>query len=195
MLIVGTDAAAVEIELAAWRLSCPDCSAQLRPWGHATERDVRGPAAVIERRRPRRSICRACKRTHVLAAEDTLARRRDTAEVIGSALLAKAAGKGRRSIAAALGLHPSTVAGWLRRFAEMAVVLREHFTRWAAVLAPTHGAFFPTGSAFSDAVEAIGVVGIVAVRRFGPRPAWSLASVLTGGRLLATRAHPYPSPV
>jgi transposase-like protein len=192
VLIVGTDAAAVEIELAAWRLSCPDCSAQLRPWGHAGERDVRGPGAVITRRRPRRSICRACRATHVLSAEDTLCRRRDTVEVIGTALVGKARGQGRRSIAAALGLHPSTVAGWLRRFALMAGAIREHFTRWAAVLG-LHDPLAPAGSAFADAVEAIGVVGIVAVRRFGPRPVWSLASLLSGGRLLATRAHPYPS--
>jgi len=195
VLIVGTDAAAVEIELAAWRLCCPDCSAQLRPWGHAGERDVRGPGAVITRRRPRRSICRACRATHVLSAEDTLRRRRDTVEVIGTALVGKARGQGRRSIAAALGLHPSTVAGWLRRFALMAGAIRQHFTRWAAVLGPGHGPLAPTGSAFSDAVEAIGMVGIVAVRRFGPRPVWSLASALTGGGLLATRAHPYPPAV
>jgi len=195
VLIVGTDAAAVEIELTSGQLSCLDCQAKLRPWGHAIERDVRGPGAVIERRRPRRSICRSCATTHVLLAEDTLARRRDSAEVIGTALLGKAMGRGRRSIAAALGVHPSTVAGWLRRFALMAGAVREHFTRWAAVLGPGHGAFCPTGSAFTDAVEAIGVVGIVAVRRFGPRPVWSLASELTGGGLLATRAHPYPPPV
>lgn len=194
MLIVGTDAAAVEIELAARRLCCPDCQAQLRPWGHGIERDVRGPGAVIERRRPRRSICRSCATTHVLLAEDTLVRRRDSVEVIGGALLAKAKGRSRRSIAAALGVHPSTVAGWLRRFALMAGAIREHFTRWAAVLGPAHGALAPTGSAFCDAVEVIGVVGIVAVRRFGPRPVWSLASVLSGGGLLATRAHPYPPP-
>jgi hypothetical protein len=92
-------------------------------------------------------------------------------------------------------VHESTVAGWLRRFAQMAGVIREHFTRWAAVLGPGHGPFSPRGSAFCDAVEAIGVVGIVAVRRFGPRSPWALASVLTRGGLLATRAHPYPSPM
>ena len=88
----------------------------------------------------------------------------------------------------------STVAGWLRRFALMAVAVREHFTRWAAVLGPGHDAL-RRGSAFTDAVEAIGVVGVVAVRRFGPRSPWSLASELTGGGLLKTRAHPYPPPV
>ena len=55
MLIVGTDPAAVEVELVAWRLTCPNCEGELRPWGHARERDVRGDNAVINRRRPRRS--------------------------------------------------------------------------------------------------------------------------------------------
>lgn len=195
MLIVGTAAASVEIELAAGRLACPCCQSVLRPWGHARARDVRGRGAVVERRRPRRTICRSCGVTHVLCAEDTLARRRDSVEVIGAALVAKSRGEGRRRVAAALGLHPSTVAGWLRRFAAMAGALRQHFTRWAAVLGPGHGPLTPTGSAFSDAVEAIGVVAIVAVRRFGPRSAWCLASLLTGGGLLATRAHPFPPPV
>ena len=195
MLIVGTDPAAVETELVAWRLTCPNCEGELRPWGHARERDVRGDNAVIKRRRPRRSMCPSCETTHVLLAEDTLSRRRDAVQVIGTALVAKANGRGRRSIAAALGVHESTVAGWLRRFAQMAGVIREHFTRWAAVLGPGHGPFSPRGSAFCDAVEAIGVVGIVAVRRFGPRSPWALASVLTRGGLLATRAHPYPSPM
>jgi hypothetical protein len=192
VLIVGTDAAAVDIVLTSGRLTCPDCAGRLRPWGHGVARDVRGAGAAVERRRPRRSICRSCTTTHVLLAEDCLVRRRDTVAVIGTALLRRARGQGRRSIAAALGLHPSTVAGWLRRFALMAGAIREHFTRWAAVLG-LHDPLAPTGSALSDAVEAIGVVGIVAVRRFGPRPVWSLASLLTGGHLLATRDHPYPS--
>jgi hypothetical protein len=73
---------------------------------------------------------------------------------------------------------------------EMAVGIRQHFTRWASVLGPGHGSMTSHGSPFSDALEAIGVAGIVAVRRFGPLSVWSLASVLSGGRLLATRARP-----
>jgi hypothetical protein len=156
---------------------------------------VRGEGAVVTVRRLRRSICALGRKTHVLVPEDTLSRRRDTAEVIGFCLLSKTGGAGRRSIAIALGRHESTVAGWLRRFRANAVRIREHFWHWAEVIASGYGSFLPSGSAFSDAVEAIGVVGQVAVRRFGPRPPWSLASVLTGGALLATRAHPYPSPM
>jgi hypothetical protein len=88
----------------------------------------------------------------------------------------------------------STVRGWLRRFALRASDIREHFTRWAYALGPGHDRRWAGASPFCDAVEAIGVAGVVAVRRFGPRPVWSLASVLTGGRLLANTSSPFPEP-
>lgn len=122
-------------------------------------------------------------------------RRRDGVEVVGVALTAKARGDGHRRIAADLGRPASTVRGWLRRFAVMAAALREHFTRWAHALDPGHDRRSPGGSDFFDAVEAVGVLGVVAVRRFGPRRAWLLASVVTGGRLLGNTTSPFPQPV
>jgi hypothetical protein len=130
----------------------------------------------------------------VLVPEDILVRRRDAVEVAGAALTAKAGGDGHRRIAADLGRSASTVRGWLRRFAEMAVALREHFTRWAHALDPSHDRLSPGGADLFDAVEAIGVLGVVAVRRFGPRPPWSLASVVTGGRLLFNTSSPFLQP-
>ncbi|MDQ6798079.1 MAG: hypothetical protein M3011_08705 [Actinomycetota bacterium] len=56
------------------------------------------------------------------------------------------------------------------------------------------GPIVPTGSAFADAVAAIGVAARAAVHRLGPRPPWSVASVLTGGGLLATRNDPWAPP-
>ena len=41
MLIVGTDVAAVEADLACGGLACPVCGSGLRPWGHGVEREVR----------------------------------------------------------------------------------------------------------------------------------------------------------
>jgi hypothetical protein len=129
-----------------------------------------------------------------LRPEDTLLRRRDGVEVIGAALVAKAQGQGHRRIAAHLGRVASTVRGWLRRFAVRADAIREHFTRWAYALGPVHDRRWAGGSAFCDAVEAIGVAGVVAVRRFGPRSPWLLASVLTAGQLLANMSSPFPPP-
>ncbi|WP_326809693.1 hypothetical protein OIE62_40760 [Streptomyces scopuliridis] len=53
-----------------------------------------------------------------------LVRRVDFAEVIGAALVAKAAGAGARTIAARLGRPVDTVRGWLRAFARRAEQIR-----------------------------------------------------------------------
>jgi hypothetical protein len=194
VLIVGTDEAAVEADLRRGRLSCPSCQVGLRPWGHGVDREVR-LLTRSEQRCFRRSICRPCRVTHVLIPEDTLVRRRHAGEVIGAALTAKAKGAGHRRIAMDLGVAPSTVRGWLRAFAAKAVVLRERFVRWAHAMDPGHDDLSAGGSDFCDAVAAIGVFGIVAVRRFGPRPPWSLASFVTGGCLLCNTSAPFRQPV
>jgi hypothetical protein len=60
---------------------------------------------------------------------------------------------------------------------------------------PGHDDLSAGGSDFCDAVAAIGVFAIVAVRRFGPRPAWSLASFVTGGCLLCNTSEHFRQPV
>ena len=85
--------------------------------------------------------------------------------------------------------------GWLRRFALRAGVLREHFVRWAHALDPGGARRSSGGTAFFDAVDAVGVLGMVAVRRFGPRPVWSLVSVVTGGGLLCNTNRLWAPPV
>ncbi len=193
MLIVGNDPAAVETDLLAGRLACPACGIVVHPWGHARKR-ILHRLETKEWLRPRRGICAGCGATHVLLPEDTLARRRDAVEVIGAALTAKAAGSGHRRVAAELGREPSKVRRWFRRFASMAEEIRAHFTRWAHALDPALGPVAPIGSAFADAVEAIGMAAMAAVRRLGPRPPWPLASVLSGGGLLATRSDLWAAP-
>jgi hypothetical protein len=64
--------------------------------------------------RPRRARCAACSRTQVLLPGACLPRRADATEVVGTALLAKASGRGHRRIAADLDRSPSTVRRWLR---------------------------------------------------------------------------------
>ena len=82
-----------------------------------------------------------------------------------------------------------TVRRWLARFACHAEAIRAHFTRWAFVL----GAILPAGDGFADALEAIAVAARSWVLRFGPGPwVWSLASLLSGGLLLATRGDLFP---
>lgn len=124
-----------------------------------------------------------------------LVRRVDLARVIGLALLAKAAGRGHRQVAAQLGVPATTVRGWLRRFAERAELVRGHFTRLAGWLDPQAGPITPRGSPFGDAVEAIGTAAVAAARRFGlGLGPWEFASGATAGRLLANTNPPFPAP-
>lgn len=183
-LIVDVDEATVETDLRAGRFACPDCQGELGPWGYARVRPLRRGAEEV-RFRPRRSRCRLCGRTHVLEPATTLVRRRDHVEVILSAIEAKAAGESRADIATRLGRHRDTVRGWVRAFASNAEAIRTCFTRWAHTLDPLVGPSEPAGSPFTDALDAIGVAVRAAVLRFGPRPVWSLVSVISCGALLS----------
>jgi hypothetical protein len=121
----------------------------------------------------------------VLLSTAWLLRRADAVSVIGSALLAKAAGAGHRLIAAALGRPASTVRGWLRRFGARAEQVRVLFTRLLHSLDPQAGPLLPRESVFADALEALGRADAAGVRRLSPRPLWELASWANAGLLLA----------
>ena len=117
-----------------------------------------------------------------------LVRRADTAVVIGSALVAKAAGVGHRRIAVGLGRPAETVRGWLRRFGPRVEAVRAVFTWWCRALAPD-----PVLPGPADAVAAItAVAGVVAARfGLGTVACWEVASAVSAGRLLAPG---WPSP-
>lgn len=189
MVMVCAEEATVEAELVGGALQCPACEGELRPWGYARERVIRG----VGRLRPRRAKCRACSKTHVLLPELCLLRRRDAVAVIGAALLARAAGAGHRAVAERLGLPKDTVRGWLRRFARDGEAIRALFSRWVFALDPELGAVAPAGGVFADAVAVIGVAAHAFVLRFGPRDAWSVVAVLSGGVLLCHTSCPFPA--
>ncbi|MDJ0312369.1 DUF6431 domain-containing protein [Arthrobacter sp. H35-D1] len=107
-----------ETALLAGEILCPDCSSPLRPHGQARTRTVRGPGDTRLTMRPRRARCTGCRRTQILLPAALSVRRADTVEVIGTALAAKAAGSGYRTIAAHMGRPLSTVRRWLRRVPE-----------------------------------------------------------------------------
>jgi hypothetical protein len=149
---------------------------------------LRGPAAVTVRVRPRRTQCRWCAITHVLVPVVALARRADLAEVIGSALAAKASGAGVRAIAAVLSRPVDTVRGWLRRFAARAEAVRVAFTRLLVAYGPDPMVPAATGSLFADAVAAMVAAVAAVIARWpalGAVSPWLTASAATNGRLLA----------
>ena len=184
--MVGTDPLKVDQQLARRVLRCPGCAGELRPWGYARRRGVRDDHGTVATR-PRRSFCAGCRRTHVLLPSSMLARRADAGRVIGAALAARAAGVGHRPIAFALGRPPSTVRGWLRRFAARAEEWRASFTGLVHALDPEAAPIAASGSAFGDAVEVLGLAAAAAARRFGPRPPWQFASSASSGLLLGPR--------
>jgi transposase-like protein len=128
----------------------------------------------------------------VLLPDVALLRRQDGVSVIGAAIEAKVAGVGYRRIASGLGVSADTVRGWLRRFGERAGLFRAHFTRCAVALDPELGPVLPAGSGVADALEAVAVAARAWVLRFGLGDPWQVASRLSGGLLLATRAPAYP---
>jgi hypothetical protein len=188
VLTVNGDRDVVERQLAGGELGCPSCGGVLGGWGNAAERRVRVLDGDDVRLRPRRSRCRGCGGTHVLLPAWCLLRRADAAGVIGAALEAAAAGGGHRKIAGLLGRPPSTVRGWLRRFAGQAEPVRAFFTVLLARTSPDP--VMPAGAAgpVAAAVSAVaGAAAAVAARwpQVGEVPVWAAASAASGGRLLA----------
>jgi hypothetical protein len=194
VLIVADDAVRTEAELAAGELSCPDCHGELRPWGHARERRLRtfqGRRQI----RPRRAWVRDCGRTHVLLPGVMLAGRADAVEVIGAALIASAAGVGRRPIAARLGRPHATVRGWLRRFVARAEHTAAHAARWVYRLDLSAFRVEPAVgvSPVQAALELLARAAALAEQVTGSqaRSRWQVVSSLCQGRLLANTNCPY----
>ena len=193
MIIVENDPARVEAALRRGRLACPHCDGELGPWGSARHRFLRMKEGA-EGHRPRRSRCRSCRRTSVLLPDVALLRRVDAASVIGVALLARAEGLGQRRIAAILSRQRETVRGWLQRFSARAGALATHFSAWAFALDARLADVPPQRTPAAAAIDAIGTAGRAASTLLGPRPVWSWASAMTGGRLLCNTTTPYPAP-
>jgi hypothetical protein len=106
--------------------------------------------------------------THVLLPAYLAPRRADSAPVILGALLAKAGGRGHRSIAAELALPAGTVRGWLRRATANAEQTRGEAMRLAVELDPLLGPVAPAGNRPADALEALGTAVAAARLRLGP---------------------------
>lgn len=168
----------VEADLAAGRLCCPACDGPLRRWGFARERQVR-TLSGIRAITPRRAYCQPCETTHVLLPAWAVPRRRNSAEVIGAALLDNARGVGHRRIAARLGRPPGTVRGWLRTFTARAELITASARRWTRALdAHALDQIRPSGS---PAVDALGRTARACrlQLRMSASP-WELAVTLTG---------------
>ena len=121
----------------------------------------------------------------------SLPRRRDAAEVIGRALVWKAAGVGHRTIAARLERPPGTVRGWRRAAGRRAKVLERCGTLWTIALGeqtarPGPG---PSRPPLYRAMNALGSAAIAWRLRFWEPNLcpWQVIGCLTAGGLLHGR--------
>lgn len=187
-MTVEADRVGVESRLLAGQVDCPDCWGVLRPWGWARPRGVHGVGGVL---RPRRGRCGECLVTHVLLPVTVLLRRAYAADVIGAALLARAAGRGHRSSGAALKVPASTVRGWLRVMAGRAEAVRVHLLQVAVRAGVEVRVPEALGCPWRDLLAALGAATAAVTGRFGPVgvlgavTAWQVAVACSAGRLLA----------
>ncbi|MFE0418361.1 MULTISPECIES: hypothetical protein [Streptomyces] len=187
VLTVEADETRVEARLLAGRMECPDCGGVLGPWGWARHRVLRDAKGLV-RLRPRRARCAGCGGSHVLLPVFVLVRRVDLADVIGAALIAKAAGSGSRSIAVRLGRPVDTVRGWLRRFERRAEDVRVYFTVLLVDTGPDPIPPAMAATPFAAAVSAvIGAWHAVCSRwpDIGEVSPWQTAVAISQGRLLS----------
>jgi hypothetical protein len=186
VLTVGVDSSGVESDLVDGRLACPDCGGVLWPWGWARRRVLRdGWSLVVVR--PRRARCSVCGVSHVLLPVFVLARRADLVEVIGAALVAKAAGMGSRVIGGLLRRPADTVRGWLRRFASKSAAVRVFFTALLVGVGIDPVPPAAAGSSFADAVASVLGARASVVSRWpgvGAVSPWRIAAAVSNGRLL-----------
>ncbi|WP_223840070.1 DUF6431 domain-containing protein [Saccharopolyspora pogona] len=187
-MIIVLDVEQAEVDLHAGALSCPHCSAVLRPWSSASARQIRQLDGSHSLVRPRRARCSGCRATQVLMPAWCLPRRADAAEVIGAALVAKARGQGYRSIARELGRPVSTVRHWLRgvRGDQVEWLRRQGVQRTFELDQDLLVDLTVQATALGDALCALAAAVLAWRRRFArPVQAWTLIGVFTAGRLLA----------
>ena len=186
-MIMVLDAGRVAADLAAGTVACPRCAGVLRPWSWAVLRRVRQLDGSMLTVRPRRARCSSCHATQVLLPAGCLPRLGDTAAVVGAVLVAKAAGRGARSIAAELHRPVSTVRRWLRRVrGEHVTWLRRRGVHHAHTLDPdVLTGLVPQASPLGDAMQALAAAVAAYRRRFEhPVEPWVLIVMFVHGRLL-----------
>jgi len=189
-VFIVLDVEQAEHDLTAGRMTCPSCAGTLRPWSWAKRRLVRHRDGSTRPVRPRRARCARCHATRVLLPASCQPRLADATEVVGAALVAKAAGRGYRRLAAELGRSPSTVRRWLRR----ARSDRHVAGLYARGVARIHrfdpeilsAGLRPQPTHLGDALQAL-AAAVAAYRRRVDRhvDGWALIGAFTAGRLLA----------
>lgn len=137
----------------------------------------------------RRAQCVGCGRSHALLPSFLLERRLDLADDIGAVVEAVCDGVGVVGEAAKRRDIPYTTArDWLRRFSARASMLAAGFSALAVTVGAEAGLEGLAGDACRRALGALRL----AVEAMGVSPGslWMVASLVTGGKLLASATDP-----
>lgn len=187
-MIVARNAALAEDHLGVGTLSCTGCGGRLIKWGFGRHRTIRSHGVATVTLRPRRVRCSDCETTHIVLPTALQARRADTTEVIGQALLHKANGLGYRRIAARLHRPESTVRRWLRHATpgHLHWMYQRGTERLITIAADAFAELRFTGNQLRDTVLVLCAAAYWDRQRFGlPDPPWTMIGICTRGRLLA----------
>ena len=169
--------APVSREIKPPRPDCPACKAAMRFDG-CYRRKVRQAGAVHEKPAVHRVRCPRCRAGHAVLPDFVVARRLDSADVIGAALAAAAglpvAGRGAALVAA---VPARTIRSWRARFTLISMPLAIGFSALAAgrgwqpadlpCVRPAHTAVAAIGAAWHttrDSLPCFAAAGAVAVR-------------------------------
>jgi transposase-like protein len=167
-------------EVDAPRPACPSCAGPTQRWsGYRRHvREERDRLIWVPRVR-----CRSCGITRALLPSFALPGRWDAVAHVGKAVGLAATGLGHRPIAALLARPETTIRDWLRRLRSTVVPLTGTLLARAVALGWT-GFDLPV----APLPRLVAAVGALAGRWPGDRSAdpWSIAVLVTGGRLLAT---------
>lgn len=161
-------------------MRCPACGGPTRAWS-GYRRHLRADKLLVVF--VPRVRCRACGRTDALLPWFLAPYRWDSVEVIGAALELHVGGAGVRRIARITGRPETTVREWIRRFGHVAGELGARLLA-AAVAAGWSGFELPT-EVRARATAAVAALASVWQRRLGSVSPWRIATLVTGGTLLA----------
>jgi len=187
-VIVARTAELAEEHLGAGTLSCPRRAGRLTKWGFGRRRTIGSHGTATVTLRPRRVRCSDCESTHIVLPTALQARRADTTEVIGQALLHKANGLGYRRIAACLHRSESTVRRWLRRATpkNLRWMYQRGAQRLIAVAPDAVAELRFVGHQLRDTLSVLCAAAYWDPHRLGvPDPPWTMVGIYTLGRLLA----------
>ena len=151
-------------------------------------RDARRGGGTGERVWVRRVQCVACRRSHALLPSFLLERRLDVVDDIGAVLAAACEGvKALGRVAEASDVPYTTARDWFRRFSARAPMLSAGFGALAVAVGGEAGI---ETLAIDIGRRALGALRLAAAAIGSSGSLWAFASLITGGKLLASATDP-----